>query len=255
MFSIVLFGSCDKEVEGCTDATAVNYNPDATIDNTTCQYVPSLSTTPLTNISGTSVESGGIISSDGGSAISLRGVCWSLNPSPTIMDDTTINGNGTGVFTSYVSGISNGNTYYVRAYATNNNGTGYGNELSFSTPYEVNIPDNNFESTLIQLGYDDVMDGVVLSTNISNVDSLDLGNKGIYDLTGIEGFTSLKILLCNNNPFQLLDLTSNTALEKLNFGNNSSLSNLNISNLSLLEEISFLNCFYLQKFRCLYELN
>jgi hypothetical protein len=134
MFSIVLLGSCQRDVEGCTDATAVNYNPDANIDNTTCQYVPELSTSPVININATSAESGGIISSDGGSDVTLRGLCWGKLPNPTITaDDTTINSAGTGNFNSIMINLDINSIYYVRAYATNSNGTGYGNEFSFST--------------------------------------------------------------------------------------------------------------------------
>ena len=69
MFSIVLLGSCQKDIEGCTDATAVNYNPDATIDNSSCQYVPTLSTIPVVYNSGSTAESGGVITSNGGNEI------------------------------------------------------------------------------------------------------------------------------------------------------------------------------------------
>ena len=135
IFSIVLLGSCQKDIEGCTDATAINYNPDATIDNSSCQYVPVLSTVPAT-ISGTTVETGGVISSDGGSAITLRGVCWATTQNPTIAYDTTINGSGTGSFSSVINNLEV-TTYYLRAYATNSKGTGYGDELSFTVEPEI----------------------------------------------------------------------------------------------------------------------
>ena len=92
MFPVLLLGSCDKE--GCTNPNSINYNPDATTDDGSCQ-IPTLSTIPLI-FSGQTVESGGIISSDGGSATTLRGVCWATTQNPTIADDTTINGSGTG---------------------------------------------------------------------------------------------------------------------------------------------------------------
>ena len=135
VFAVALLGSCQKDIEGCTDATAVNYNPDATIDNSTCQYVPTLSTMPLIfDTVNLTADAGGVISSDGGSDVTIRGICWSTFPNPTITDDTTINGSGTGQFTSRIENLEFSNTYYVRAYATNANGTGYGNELTFSTP-------------------------------------------------------------------------------------------------------------------------
>ena len=137
MFSIVLFGSCQKDIEGCTDVNAVNYNPDANIDNSTCQYVPTLSTAPVVYDSILSAESGGVITSDGGSAITLRGICWGASPNPTTTNDTSVNGSGTGVFNSFITNLNISSTYYVRAYATNSNGTGYGNELTFTRPLSI----------------------------------------------------------------------------------------------------------------------
>lgn len=91
-----------------------------------------ITTTAVSNITGTSAISGGIILSDGGAKITARGVCWSTSPNPTIADNKTIDGGGIGSFTSNLSGLTGG-TYYIRAYAKNSNGTAYGNELSFTT--------------------------------------------------------------------------------------------------------------------------
>lgn len=100
---------------------------------TTLSGVPVLTTTAISNVTPTGATSGGSITSDGGSAISNRGICWSLNPNPTIANNTTSNGAGTGSFASTISGLAPGSTYYVRAFATNGLGTVYGNELSFNT--------------------------------------------------------------------------------------------------------------------------
>jgi len=92
-----------------------------------------LSTTAITNISSSGATSGGDITSDGGSAIVDRGVCWSNSPNPTIADDHTNDGSSVGVFVSTLNGLSAGTTYYLRAYATNANTTAYGNQVSFTT--------------------------------------------------------------------------------------------------------------------------
>jgi uncharacterized protein (TIGR02145 family) len=95
--------------------------------------------------------SGGTISSDGGSAVSARGVCWSTSPGPTVALATkTSNGSGTGGFTSNISGLSKNTTYYVRAYATNTVGTAYGNEISFTTlNLLVDIDGNVYDTVVI----------------------------------------------------------------------------------------------------------
>jgi uncharacterized protein (TIGR02145 family) len=95
---------------------------------------PEISTVPLSNVSFTSAVSGGNITSDGGSTITERGVCWSTKFNPTISDNYTVDGEGTGSFSSSVKGLTGGTTYYLRAYATNSAGTAYGNEYFFYTP-------------------------------------------------------------------------------------------------------------------------
>lgn len=95
------------------------------------QGIPVLSTTAVTGVTASSATSGGNITSDGGSAITVRGVCWSTNQTPTIADSKTTNGTGTGSFVSNITGLTENTTYYVRAYATNGSGTGYGGAISF----------------------------------------------------------------------------------------------------------------------------
>jgi uncharacterized protein (TIGR02145 family) len=95
--------------------------------------VPVLSTTPATNITATAATSGGSISSDGGAVISARGVCWGLTADPTTAGPKTTDGDGTGQFTSDLTGLTAGATYHVRAYATNSVGTAYGDDLTFTT--------------------------------------------------------------------------------------------------------------------------
>ena len=220
MFSVVLLGSCQKDIEGCTDATAVNYNSDANIDNNSCLYVPTLSTKPIVYDSVTTVITGGIITSDGGSDITLRGVCWSTSANPSIADDTTISGSGTGDFTSTISNLVYSTTYYIKAYATNSNGTSYGEELSFSTANITLIPDVNFENALIGLGLDDDQDGQVVTPNIDTVTILEINQKGISDLTGIESFSSLTTLKCSQNNLTSLDISQNINLVTLYCGSN-----------------------------------
>lgn len=95
--------------------------------------VPVLTTSSVTNITFTSAATGGIASSDGGSAITAKGVCWSTSSSPTTADSKTTDGSSTGQFISNITGLTAGTLYYVRAYAINSVGTSYGDEISFST--------------------------------------------------------------------------------------------------------------------------
>ena len=93
-----------------------------------------LTTSAVSSLTNISATLGGNITDDGGANITTRGVCYSLNTNPTTADNITNDGNGTGSFTSNLSGLTASMTYYVRSYATNSAGTAYGNELSFTTP-------------------------------------------------------------------------------------------------------------------------
>ena len=94
---------------------------------------PILTTDTISNISQTSAVCGGNITSDGGLPVTARGVCWSASSNPTISDSHTSDSTGTGSFTSRITGLSPNTHYFVRAYATNANGTSYGNVVYFST--------------------------------------------------------------------------------------------------------------------------
>ncbi len=100
---------------------------------TTRDGIPTLTTDSITNITGESATSGGNITDDGGLNITARGVCWSTSPNPTVSDNHTTDSTGTGNFSSSITGLEIITTYYVRAYATTNAGTAYGNEVSFTT--------------------------------------------------------------------------------------------------------------------------
>lgn len=95
---------------------------------------PTLTTVAVTEITANSATSGGNISNDGGATVSVRGLCWSTNPNPTTDHFKTTDGAGPGIFSSAMTNLTSGTIYYVRAYATNNMGTSYGNEVSFNTP-------------------------------------------------------------------------------------------------------------------------
>lgn len=103
---------------------------------TTGNGLPSVSTIEIgENITDTTAISGGQVTDDGGFTVTARGVCWSTLPYPTINDSRTIDGSGTGYYSSLIANIqlSSSITYYVRAYATNMNGTSYG-EQEMITP-------------------------------------------------------------------------------------------------------------------------
>lgn len=92
-----------------------------------------ISISDISNIDVTSANYSGIISNDGGSLVTERGICWKAGTIPTIADNKTINGDGAGTFSGTITGLIPNTKYYIRAYATNQAGTNYGNYLSFTT--------------------------------------------------------------------------------------------------------------------------
>jgi hypothetical protein len=102
--------------------------------------VPVLTTKPISGISSNFAGSGGVISTDGGSAITAKGVCWSINPNPTTANSKTVDGSGPASYNSTLTGLTHLTQYYVRAYATNALGTGYGDQLIFTTSDLVTPP-------------------------------------------------------------------------------------------------------------------
>ena len=95
--------------------------------------IPTLTTTAASSITSTSASSGGTSINAGGGTITSKGVCWSTSQNPTTANSNTNDGTGTTNFTSSITGLSPNTTYYVRAYAVNSAGTGYGNQISFTT--------------------------------------------------------------------------------------------------------------------------
>lgn len=139
------------------NSAGIGYGSVLSISTTTAISCPILSTTALSSITATTASSGGNITSDGGSSVTARGVCWDTSPNPTISLSTkTSNGTGTGSFTSSVTGLTSGVTYYLKAYATNSAGTCYGNELTFTATYcpvITTAPVNSTTSTSMTAGY------------------------------------------------------------------------------------------------------
>lgn len=127
-----------------TNANGTAYGEEVTFTTLAAVSVPVVSSNPsVSSITQTSAGFGGNVTSDGGSPVTARGVCWNTTGSPTVgLSTKTTDGSGTGSFSSSLTGLTAGTTYKVRAYATNANGTAYGNEVSFSTtsaPATVNI--------------------------------------------------------------------------------------------------------------------
>lgn len=147
-------GSYISHIKGLTPSTlyyvrAFASNSEGTAYGETVSFttedidVPSLVTSSLKSVTLTSATGGGTVSNDGGVAVTARGVCWNTTGIPTIADNFSSDGSGDGLFSSSLTDLAIGTKYYVRAYATNTIGTGYGNEVTFTQMEPVLDADGN----------------------------------------------------------------------------------------------------------------
>ncbi|MDI1317426.1 DUF1566 domain-containing protein [Flavobacterium sp.] len=116
-----------------TNSVGTAYGNVITFTTVSATIPTGITTTTLSLITQTTASSGGNIATDGGATVTSRGVCWSTSSSPTIANTKTIDGSGIGTFSSAITGLLPGTTYYVRAYATNSVGTAYGSSRTFVT--------------------------------------------------------------------------------------------------------------------------
>jgi len=146
------------------EGTPTNMTDDDWVASAWPYGVPFVITDAVTDIASTTVTCGGNVTDEGSAAVTARGVCWNTTGDPTTADDCTSDGSGTGTYTSSVTGLTaGGQTYHIRAYATNAEGTAYGEDRIFATA--MSAPGNALE-----------FDGIDDYVNLGNDSSLDLGN-------------------------------------------------------------------------------
>ena len=148
--------------------------------------LPTVTTAAMCDVTSTTANCGGNVTSDGGATVTARGVCWSTSSNPTISDSHTTDGNGTGDFTSSLTGLTANTTYYVRAYATNSVGTAYGSEVSFTasipndgqpcsgTPTVTDIDGNTYNT--VQIGQQCWMKENLRTTKYADNTSIEQGS-------------------------------------------------------------------------------
>ncbi|MDY0101854.1 MAG: FISUMP domain-containing protein [Lentimicrobium sp.] len=180
--------------------------------------IPTVTTASITNITETTAQSGGNVTDDGGSAVTARGVCWNTSPNPTISNTHTTNGTGTGNYISNLTGLNPNTEYYVRAYATNDEGTAYGNQQVFTTnaatPTVTTTDATAITATYAQTG------GNVTNEGGANVTAKgvcwdtspnpDLNDNYTTDGSGPGSFISILSSLTPNTPYYVKAYATNT---------------------------------------------
>lgn len=159
------------------------------ISFTTQSGIINLTTTNATSILNNSFTSGGTISSDGGSIVTERGICWSTSPLPTVLDAKKTNGSGMGSFTATATYLTPATTYYVRSYAINSIGTCYGDQKTVTTlendPTKVADIDGN-EYSIVKIGNQYWMASNLKTTRYRNGDPI----ANVMDYTAWQALTT-----------------------------------------------------------------
>ena len=162
--------------------------------------LPIITTSTASNSSSNNLTCGGNITSDGGDPITSRGVCWSKNANPTLLDSKTVDGSSTGTFSSNITGLTVNTTYHIRAYATNSTCTNYGNDITYkivpgaptviTTALTLNVVGaSNVGGIVTNCNGADVIErGVYYSKNVSYDNVYVLTPTAILNGTGIGAF-------------------------------------------------------------------
>jgi len=189
---------------------------------------PNLTTLNITDIKYNSAIAGGKINSDGGSIITEKGICWATTESPIIESaNKIVNKDGTLEFFCQMSDLIPGTKYYLRAYAINNMGVGYGNQVLLSTEPIVIFQDIGFKSFCIQ-NFDVNKDGELSQSEALQITTIDCYGYNFSSLKGIEYMSNLSILNCRYNKLSELDVSHNSLLSKL-YCTNNILSEIDVS--------------------------
>jgi hypothetical protein len=177
---IIIIGSCKKDKE-----------------TETSDQVPVVTTSVISDVTSSTVIFGGNVTSQGSDSVTSLGVCWSTSENPTINDAKTIDSKGTGSFVSIITGLADSTRYYVRAYATNSKGTGYGETRTFTTRQEED-PWMNF-----------IVGAGLVSSDVT-LHSGEEFNAGIYASSSVNLAHFKIVRTFNNIPFMALDTSLNS---------------------------------------------
>jgi hypothetical protein len=147
----------------------------------------------------------GNVASEGASAVSKRGFCWSTVPNPTVSDATSSNSYGPGQFSQEITGLALNSTYYLKAYATNANGTSYGNQLEIKTLSAGKFGLVGFDSLSFKT--------TRINVNIENLGDINIKSIGIcYSSTGTPSFKNDSTTVVHSN---ITDKTFSISLKNL----------------------------------------
>ncbi len=146
---------------------------------------PTVATVPVTGTSETTASSGGNVTDEGASSVTAKGICWSTSPNSTINDNYTVYGTSSGAYRSEITGLDAISTYYIRAYASNNNGTSYGSEVVL-IPAPVATAATNVIATGFTANWEESSNATGYALDVS---ATDFGDIALFE--NFDGLTTL----------------------------------------------------------------
>jgi len=234
-------GTVTAKAMGTAKITAKTQDGNKTAEcNVTVSNMPVVTTAPVTIFSSTTATLGGNIVSVGQPPYNERGVCWSTSRNPVTSEYTiVIAGSGTGNFSTSVSGLTPNTTYYARAFATNTQGTAYGEEISFTTSdteqTQMTLTTTKSGNVRISIGISGSEAEVTVNWGDGNEDKKTIWNEDFtHFYTGTNTHTitvtggNITHLSCSEMQVTSLDVSNNPALTFLSCSNNL-LTGLNVS--------------------------
>jgi FlaG/FlaF family flagellin (archaellin) len=161
------------------------------VEFTTSGSLAHINTREVTEIQAEAAVGGGVVQEDGGLKVNIRGLCWSTTPNPTVEDNKTEAGSGTGTYAVDITGLEPGTKYYTKAYAINGLGISYGNEVVFTTL-----------ATLPVLGASELGEitctGVIVNASVISDGGSDVAERGICWSTAKEPTISDNTILAGD---------------------------------------------------------
>lgn len=209
----VLFVSCQKD-----------------IDTTHPGILPTITTSVISSLTTTSAVSGGNVLSDGGSPVTERGVCWSTTSNPVITGNRTLNGSGIGIFSSNLINLTPNTNYYLRAYAKNNEGVAYGNEIIFQT--NMQLPPGDSASLIFINAASSVTGRSFITYDASKNKIWEISNFDAFDIWSTPAYDNGKLYVASY--FSMLSLNASTGTINWTYTNGNPLINPELKNDTLI---------------------
>lgn len=177
--------------------------------------VPVVTTSAVTDITAETAECGGTIVDDGGSDVTEYGICYGTEVNPTVSGTHIECESEEASFTAVMTGLLSETKYYVRAYATNAAGTGYGEQIEFmpASDPELNIQDETFKSWLLS-HIDADSDGKIRKSEALVVDKIDVSEMSISSFEGIKEFVNLTEFVASGTQATSVDVSGMTKLTR-----------------------------------------